>query len=128
MSDFTLFPSLNLIYSLNEQSKLRFSMFKTTARPSFKEKSLAAIYDGVSNITFNGNIDLQVSSINNFDLRYESYLNNNQTYSLSFFHKDLFKPIEIASFQALTIFSLLTQIRRASQDLKLRSKKIYIQI
>lgn len=100
LSDFTLFPSLNLIYSLNEQSKLRFSMFKTTARPSFKEKSLAAIYDGVSNITFNGNIDLQVSSINNFDLRYESYLNNNQTYSLSFFHKDLFKPIEIASFQA----------------------------
>ena len=73
LSNFEIFPSLNLIYDVGESSKIRSSIFKTTARPSFKEKSLAQIYDGISTLTFNGNIDLEVTNIYNFDMRYESF-------------------------------------------------------
>ena len=100
LKDIGVFPSLNVIYDISNKSKLRFSLSKTTARPSFKEKSLATIYDGISSITFNGNIDLEVTNINNFDFRYELYLEKNQTVSFSLFYKKLNNPIEISSFQA----------------------------
>ena len=100
LSNFEIFPSLNLIYDVGESSKIRSSIFKTTARPSFKEKSLAQIYDGISTLTFNGNIDLEVTNIYNFDMRYESYFDKNQIFSFSIFHKRLYKPIELSSFQA----------------------------
>ena len=100
LNDFGLFPSLNLIYDFDEKSKMRFAISKTTARPSFKEKSLATIYDGISSITFNGNINLKVSDIYNFDYRIEKYWQNNQTAALSLFHKRMYNPIEIASFRS----------------------------
>ena len=100
LEDIGIFPSLNLIYDLDKKSKTRFAISKTTARPSFKEKSLATIYDGISAITFNGNIDLKVSDIYNFDFRFERYWHNNQTTALSLFHKRMYNPIEIASFRS----------------------------
>jgi len=100
LKDIGIFPSLNVIYDISNKSKLRFSLSQTTARPSFKEKSLATIYDGISSITFNGNIDLKVTNINNVDFRYELYLEKNQTFSFSLFYKKLNDPIEISSFQA----------------------------
>ena len=100
LNDFGVFPSLNLIYDFNEKSKMRFAISKTTARPSFKEKSLATIYDGISSITFNGNINLTVSDIYNFDFRYEVYWQNNQTAAFSIFHKRMQNPIEVASFRS----------------------------
>lgn len=100
LKDIGIFPSLNVIYDLNTKSKFRFSASQTTARPSFKEKSLATIYDGISSITFNGNIDLKVTNIYNFDFRYELYFEKNQTVSFSLFYKKLNNPIEISSFQA----------------------------
>jgi len=100
LKDFGFFPSMNLIYSINEKTKIRTAISRTTARPSFKEKSLATIYDGISTITFNGNIDLQVSKIDNIDFRYEIYWEGNQTAAFSFFHKKMYNPIEITSFRA----------------------------
>ena len=100
LEDIGIFPSLNFIYDLDEKSKTRFAISKTTARPSFKEKSLATIYDGISAITFNGNIDLKVSEIYNFDFRFERYWHNNQTTAFSLFHKRMYNPIEIASFRS----------------------------
>ena len=100
LEDIGIFPSLNFIYDLDEKSKTRFAFSKTTARPSFKEKSLATIYDGISAITFNGNIDLQVSDIYNFDFRLERYWHSNQTTAFSLFHKKMYNPIEIASFRS----------------------------
>ncbi len=100
VKDIGLFPSLNLIYDFDEKSKMRFAISKTTARPSFKEKSLATIYDGISSITFNGNINLKVSNIYNVDFRYEIYWQHNQTAAFSIFHKRMYNPIEIASFRA----------------------------
>ncbi len=95
-SDF--FPSANLIFDLNEDGdeKIRASYARTTARPSFKEASLAEIFDPISSTTFIGNINLQPSYINNFDLRFEKYGENSDFFALSGFYKSFNDPIELS--------------------------------
>lgn len=93
-----LFPSANFIYALNEETNLRASYYETTARPSFKEASIAQIFDPLSDITFIGNIDIQPSYINNFDVRYERYGENGQLFAVSAFYKAFTDPIELVAF------------------------------
>lgn len=96
-----LFPSANLIYEFNESgnTKLRGSYSKTTARPSFKEASIAEIFDPLTGRIFIGNVDLEPTYINNFDLRFEKYGENGQFFALSAFYKDFNDPIELVAFE-----------------------------
>ncbi|MGM0635245.1 MAG: TonB-dependent receptor domain-containing protein [Bacteroidota bacterium] len=98
IDDARLYPSANLIYSHNENTNFRGSFSQTTARPSFKEVSVAQIFDPLTNITFVGNIDVKPSYINNFDLRYEKYSDNGNMFAVSGFYKDFTDPIELVSF------------------------------
>jgi len=100
IDDISFYPSFNFIYELNKNKKIRASYFKTTARPSFKEKSLAQIYDVISGTTFNGNINLLPSFINNFDLRYELYGEKTNSATISLFYKDLKNAIELTKFKS----------------------------
>ncbi|MEQ9299277.1 MAG: TonB-dependent receptor [Cyclobacteriaceae bacterium] len=93
-----LFPSLNMIYSFNEKFNLRGSYSRTIARPSFKEASVAQIFDPVSGRTFIGNIDLKETDINNFDLRLERFLERGQMFAVSGFYKTFDDPIELVAF------------------------------
>ena len=97
---FDLFPSSNFIWTLNEQANLRFSYSKTTARPSFKEASIAQIFDPLSNIVFIGNIDLKPTYIDNLDIRYEDFGDNNQLFAISAFYKNFINPIELSYFES----------------------------
>ena len=97
-----IFPSTNFIYSLKENSNLRLSYSKTTARPSFKEVSIAEIYDPLSNMTFNGNINLKPSYIDNLDLRYELFGEDNKLFAISGFYKSFKDPIELTYYEAST--------------------------
>ena len=92
------FPSVNFIYGLNDATNIRGSYGRTTARPSFKEASIAQIYDPISTITFNGNIDIQPTYIDNFDLRYERYGEKAQMFAVSAFFKNFTDPIEMTYF------------------------------
>ncbi|GAB4519235.1 MAG: TonB-dependent receptor [Allomuricauda sp.] len=96
-----IFPSANLIYDFNEEGnvKARASYSKTTARPSFKEASIAEIYDPLTNRTFIGNLDVQPTYINNFDLRFERYGENAQFFAISAFYKSFTDPIEMVAFE-----------------------------
>ena len=95
-----LFPSANFIYQLSEDANLRTSYSRTTARPSFKEASIAEIYDPLSNMTFIGNIDIKPSYIQNLDLRYEFFGKNAQLFALSGFYKAFKDPIEITYYES----------------------------
>lgn len=95
-------PALNLVYSLSENTNLRASYGKTLARPSFKEKSIAQIADPVSGVFFNGNIDLQKTVVDNFDVRYENYFGNGEMFSASAFYKKFDGHIEITRFDVAT--------------------------
>jgi len=91
------FPSINIIRSLSEQTNLRFSYSKTTARPSFKENSSAQIFDPITERYFIGNPDLKPTYINNLDLRFEHYGEGNQFYAISVFYKNFEDPIEVVA-------------------------------
>lgn len=103
------YPSLNLIHSLSEETNLRFSYARTTARPSFKENSAAKIYDPITERFFIGNTLLNPSYINNLDLRYEKYGEGNQFFALSTFFKHLNDPIEIVAYDYNTPNQLIAR-------------------
>lgn len=98
-----LFPSANLIYALNDDMNLRGSYYRSIARPSFKELSFAQILDPVSNRTFNGGLfayndwngELVSTRINNFDLRWEYFMEGADIVSVSAFYKSFDSPIEL---------------------------------
>jgi len=98
------FPSTNLIYAVNDNVNIRASYFRSIARPSFKELSFAQILDPVSNRTFNGGLfvydgdwdgNLTSTRINNFDLRWEYFMDGADIISVSAFYKSFDAPIEL---------------------------------
>ncbi|SDC72597.1 TonB-dependent receptor [Algoriphagus faecimaris] len=113
LDDLDFFPSLNLVFGLKENQNLRFSASRTIARPSFKELSYAEILDPITGRTFIGGLfpettnggtevlwdgNLTATRINNFDLRWESFQQRAQMFSVSAFYKSFDKPIEIVQF------------------------------
>jgi len=88
-----LLPSVNLSYNL-EKTKYRFSVSKTLARPEFREVANFAYYDFVRNAQILGNSNLEKSDIHNIDLKWENYISDNQSVSVSAFGKYFLKPIE----------------------------------
>ena len=97
-----IFPSINFIYSFKENQNLRLAYSLTTARPSFKEASIAEIYDPLSNLFFIGNINIKPTYIDNYDIRYEVYGENAQLFAISTFYKYLTDPIEVGFVAAST--------------------------
>ncbi|MDX1326366.1 MAG: TonB-dependent receptor [Arenibacter sp.] len=95
-----VFPTANLIYALNEAINLRGSYALSTARPSFKEASIAKIYDPLSNNTFIGNIDLNPTYIDNYDFRIEWFGESAEMMALSSFYKKFTDPIELTYFES----------------------------
>ncbi|MEN1783858.1 MAG: carboxypeptidase-like regulatory domain-containing protein [Bacteroidota bacterium] len=95
------FPSANLIFKVDEEGdkKLRASYSRTTARPSFKEASAIQIFDPISSTFFIGNLEIEPSYMNNFDLRYESYGEGTNFFAISGFYKTFKDPIELQFFE-----------------------------
>lgn len=98
IEELDLFPSANFIYEVNDESNMRLSYFRTVARPSFKELSVVQIPDLLTGLIFLGNIDLQPSYINNFDLRYEFFGEKAQMFAVSGFYKRFKDPIELVAY------------------------------
>jgi TonB-dependent receptor-like protein/carboxypeptidase-like protein len=98
LDNLDILPSVNLVYAITGSSNLRASFNRTLARPSFKEKSIAQIFDPLTNRTFVGNIDLLQTNINNYDLRWELYMKPGEVVSVSGFYKSFRNHIELVSY------------------------------
>lgn len=98
LDELNVLPSANVVYSLQDNMNLRASFNKTLARPTFKEKSYAQIYDPISGRTFIGNPDLLQTNINNYDLRWEYFYSPTEMVSVSSFYKTFDGHIEQVSF------------------------------
>jgi outer membrane receptor protein involved in Fe transport len=83
-----ILPSANLTYSLNEESNLRASYFRSLARPEFRELTNLGYYDYELSATITGNPSLERTTINNFDLRYEWFLGKGEVFSASLFYNN----------------------------------------
>jgi len=135
-----IYPSLNLIYKLNEESNIRFGYSETVARPSFKELSNASIYDPLTTTFFFGNLNVKPSFIDNFDVRYEKFYTSGDMFAVSGFYKRVNDPIEVVlyseivddSFQArnlsdANVYGIEFEIRKTIlENLKFRTNASYI--
>lgn len=91
-----LFPSANLAYNLTEKSLLRFTYGMSVNRPEFREMAPFYFVDFDQNAGIYGNENIKEAYIHNFDLRYELYPGNNETFNVGIFFKDFSNPIEVS--------------------------------
>ena len=90
-----ILPSANLIFAINKEQNLRVSYSKTLNRPEFRELAPFAFYDFTTQFLTEGNPDLKIAKIQNFDFRYEIYPGKGQLFSVSYFRKNFTNPIEL---------------------------------
>jgi hypothetical protein len=89
-----LFPSVNLLFHLNEKNKIRLAYGKTINRPEFREFAPFSFYDFFTSTSITGNTELKNAYIHNLDLRYEFYPNLNEMLTIGGFYKNFISPIE----------------------------------
>ncbi|WP_187276515.1 TonB-dependent receptor domain-containing protein [Parahaliea maris] len=91
-----VYPAFNVTFRPIEDIQLRAGYSETVSYPGLIERSESLSYDPVTDDPIFGNPDLQVSTIENYDLRAEYYFSNDESISLAFFRKDIDKPVERA--------------------------------
>lgn len=87
-------PSVNTTYSLTEKMNVRAGYSRTLARPNFREIAPYTSFDFVGEPAFTGNANLERTTIDNFDARWEWYPNLGEYFSVSAFYKNFQNPIE----------------------------------
>lgn len=95
ISETSLLPALAGTWEYADKQRLRVSVSRTVARPSFKEISPIAFVNVESGDIFVGNADLQMSDITNFDSRWEWFPSSGSAIGMSFFAKTIDLPIEL---------------------------------
>ena len=91
-----ILPSVNLIYSLNEDMNLRATYTKTLARPNLREIAPFSAFDPLEKTTWFGNPQLTKTNITNLDLRWEWFPAAGEVIALSGFYKDFTDPIVLS--------------------------------
>ncbi len=89
-----LLPSIALNYKFSDKHQLRFSASRTLARPEYRELSPIISRDVVGGENVRGDENLQRTSVENVDLRWEAYPRNGETFSIAVFSKRFTNPIE----------------------------------
>ncbi len=89
-----LFPSLNVRYSVNDKTNLRFAASRTITRPSFHEKSPAKIPPRPDDDAEYGNSELINSYSNNLELKYEIFPQPHELFAIGVYGKTIENPIE----------------------------------
>ena len=94
-----LLPSINLIWRLRDSSdapmNLRLGYFRSLGRPSFREFSVVQYYDYLLQAPVFGNPDLEMTLVDNADLRLERFFRNGNNVSVSGFYKYFTNHIEL---------------------------------
>ena len=79
---------------INYEHQFRIAYSETLSRPDFRELSPAAFTNPVTGREVIGNPDLEVTSIQNYDFRWEWYFGFNDYVSFGLFYKEFELPIE----------------------------------
>lgn len=88
-------PALNLVYALNSKMNVRAAYGRTLARPTYKELTDIRYEDVFTSDVYLGNPDLELTLIDNVDLRWEWFPRPGETLAVSAFYKKMDRPIEV---------------------------------
>ena len=91
----SVLPSANLSYNFSEKMLVRAAFGQTINRPEFRELAPFSFYDFDFNVVYEGYTGLKVSTVNNFDVRWELYPTPSEIVSLAAFYKNFRNPIEL---------------------------------
>lgn len=92
-------PAIQIVRELTENQNLRVAYSKTLARPNFRELSPFGSFDNVGGEVFIGNSELTRTQIENYDVRYEWFIDGSDLLAVSVFQKKLTDPIELTYFE-----------------------------
>jgi TonB-dependent receptor len=87
-------PSANLVYELRNDMNVRAAYGRTLARPTFREFSPATYYDARRQELVDGNPDLERTTVDNLDLRWEWFPGRGELVAASGYFKSFDAPIE----------------------------------
>lgn len=110
-------PSATLTYEIIENMQVRFAFSQTINRPDLRELSTARFVDDERGLTYQGNPELRIAEINNFDGRFEWYFASGESLTVGAFYKKFTNPIEQSS-RALGEGRLATYVNASSAELK----------
>jgi len=88
-------PAMNLTWYLKKNMNLRLNGSRTLARPNFRELAPYASQDFAGGEVYVGNSNLQRTTIDNFDFRWEYFMSHDELFSVSAFYKIFRNPIEL---------------------------------
>ncbi|MCB1689763.1 MAG: TonB-dependent receptor [Halioglobus sp.] len=94
------YPAVNLTWRPTEEIQVRAGYSQTVSYPGIIERSEAQTYDDKTDERVFGNPDLEVSTIDNSDLRLEYYFSDVESVSLAYFYKSIDNPVEKAVVDA----------------------------
>jgi TonB-dependent receptor len=89
-----VFPAVNFVQGVGNNTNLRFSYSTTVNRPEFRELAEFEFTDVIGNRAVKGNADLKRALIQNFDARWEMFNGGRSVIAASAFFKHFDKPIE----------------------------------
>ncbi len=110
-----LLPALSLIGDITSNLTLRLSYSQTITRPTYREIASVRSYDLPTDTLLDGNPNLQITSIKNYDARLEWFPNPGEVFAVSVFYKNLKAPIEKYSVNQES--TILTYINRDAAKL-----------
>jgi len=113
------YPALNLSWRATEEVQLRLGLSQTVSYPGIIERSEAQTFDPDTDDPIFGNPDLEVSTIDNYDLRAEYYFSESESVSLALFYKSIDKPVEraIPDASGSAASDAITFVNQESADL-----------
>lgn len=89
-----LYPSLAVTYLLDDSMQFRASYSETVVRPDLREISSATYLDPLTEQPIQGTPGLLTTNMKNYDLRWEWYRDDGNSFSVGLFYKDMTNPIE----------------------------------
>lgn len=89
-----ILPSANVIFKTTKESNVRLSATRTVARPQLRELAPFVFTDFLGAREVLGNPDLDRTTIQNYDARFEVFPRVSEVLAISVFHKRFAKPIE----------------------------------
>ncbi|MDR4506919.1 MAG: TonB-dependent receptor [Candidatus Brocadiaceae bacterium] len=112
-----MLPSVGFVLTPISQIKLQGTYSETVARPTFKELTPIQQQDFLGDDIFIGNPALQISAVQNYDLRIDYTPYKGGLLSFSWFHKKIEDPIEYVQ-DLVNAFSFITPVNYPEGELK----------
>jgi TonB-dependent receptor len=92
-----IYPAASITYMgdwLAETFQLRLSFSDTAVRPDLREITGASYIDPITGDLTRGNTGVEPAEVRNFDFRGEWFFGNGDNFTVTFFRKEIDKPIE----------------------------------